>query len=72
MNNTLIYKYNVLVNGRHVETNLLGWQTALAHARKHTGNLFGKMIVEILNTGTGEILNIEQAEQAAKGIRCRQ
>lgn len=59
--NTLIYKYNILVNGKHVEFNLLGWRTALAHARTHTGNLFGKTIVEILNLTTGEIITYEEA-----------
>lgn len=69
MANTLIYKYNILVNGKHIETNILGWRTALAHARKHSGNLFGKNIVEILNTQTAEILTLEQAEIAAHKAR---
>lgn len=66
LKNTLIYYYNILVNGKHVETNLLGWRTALAHARTHTGDLFGKQIVEILNINTGEIITIEEAEIKAK------
>lgn len=61
--NTLIYKYNILVNGRHVEFNLLGWRTALAHARTHTGNLFELNRVEILNLSTGEIVTYEEAEK---------
>ena len=64
--NTLIYHYNILINGIHKEKKLLGWRTALAHARLHTGDLFGKQIVEILNTDTGEIVTLEQAEKAAK------
>lgn len=64
-NTTLIYKYNILANGRHVETNLLGWRTALAHARNHRTNLFETNIVEILNLSTGEIVTLEQAEKCA-------
>lgn len=61
----LIYKYNIIVNGIHKETNLIGWRTALAHARNWRTNLFEKNIVEILNTGTGEIVTLKQAEQFA-------
>lgn len=64
--NLLIYYYNILVNGKHVETNLFGWKTAIAHARTHSGDLFGKQIVEILNINTGEIVTLEQAEKAVK------
>ena len=58
METRLIRKYNILVDGRHVETNVLGWRTALAHARTHTGDLFGKHKVEILTLETGEIEEI--------------
>lgn len=60
----LLHKYNILVNGQHVEFNLLGWRTALAHARNHTQDLFhpGK-IVEILDLWTGEIYNIQRCAQ---------
>ena len=55
---TLIYKYNILKNGKFIETNLLGWRTALAHARTHTGDLFGNNKIEILCVETGEIQTI--------------
>ena len=58
METRLIPKYNILVNGRHIETNVIGWRTALAHARKHTGDLFGRNKVEILTLATGEIEEI--------------
>ena len=54
----LLPKYNILVNGKHVETNVLGYRTALAHARSHTGNLFERTKVEILTIATGEIEEI--------------
>lgn len=69
-NNQLIYKYNILVDGKHVETNLLGWRTALAHARKHKSDLFTKVKrVEILNLWTGEIITLEQAERQAINLK---
>lgn len=56
--NILIYHYNILCNGKHVECNLLGWRTAHAHAKKYLTNLFEKNYVEILCIDTGEIWNI--------------
>lgn len=61
----------MLVNGKHVECNLLGWRTALAHARKHSGNLFETNYIEILNIQTGEIVTLEQAERQAAAIKLR-
>lgn len=66
----LIYRYNILVDGKHTETNLLGWRTALAHARKHQTDLFTKVKkVEILNLSTGEIITLEQAEKEAINLK---
>lgn len=65
----LIYHYNIIVNGLHKETNLLGWRTALAHARNWRTNLFETNIVEILNTGTGEVVTLKQAEEFATKSR---
>lgn len=55
MATAIIPKYNILVNGKHIETEVLGYKTALAHARKYTGNLFERTKVEILTLATGEI-----------------
>lgn len=62
-----IYRYNILQDGKTVEKNIIGWQTALAHARKWTTNLFKEVKkVEILNLWTGEIISIEEAERRVK------
>ena len=67
LGNTLIYHYNVLVSGKHVETQLLGWRTALAHARYYMQDLFNPHVkVEILNTDTGEIVTVQDALKRAQ------
>lgn len=63
----LIYRYNILQDGKHVKCNILGWRTALATARKCTTNLFKEVKkVEILNLWTGEIISLEEAERRSK------
>lgn len=63
--NTLIYHYNIIDNGKHVECNLLGWRTALAHARERTSDLFNQnKQIEILCIETGEITIIQKARSA--------
>lgn len=63
---TFIYRYSILVDGKFKENNLLGWRTALAHARRYITNLFEKpKKIEILNIWTGEIINLEDAEKRA-------
>lgn len=64
-----IYKYNILINGKHKELGILGWRTALAHARNWKPNLFETpKRIEILNLWTGEIVSLEQAEFYAKQL----
>lgn len=59
-------RYNILQDGKHVECNLLGWVTALAHARKYTSNIFHETKkVEIVNIWTSEIVTLEEAEKRA-------
>jgi hypothetical protein len=65
-----IYRYTIYKENEKVEENILGWQTALAHARKYTKNLFDQpRKVEILNQWTGEIIRIEEAEERAKAYK---
>lgn len=65
-----IYRYTIYKESEKVEQNVLGWQTALAHARKYTKNLFDQpRKVEILNQWTGEIISIEEAEKRAKAYK---
>lgn len=62
-----IVRYNILRDGKHVECNIKGWRTALAHARKWQQDLFYNVRrVEILNLWTGEIISLQEAEQRAK------
>ena len=62
-----IYRYNVLVDGRHVKCNILGWRNALYQARIRAENLFEHpKKVEILNVWTGEIISLEEAEKMAR------
>lgn len=62
---SLIYHYNIIDNGIHAECNLLGWRTALAHARERTSDLFEpNKQVEILCIETGEITIIQKAQSA--------
>lgn len=61
-----IARYNLLRDGKHIECNILGWKTALAHARKWSTDLFDQpRKVEILNVWTGEIIDLAQAEKRA-------
>lgn len=61
-----IVRYSIFQNGKSVETNIKGWRTALAHARKYTQNLFTEVKkVEILNLWTGEIIDLAEAERRA-------
>lgn len=67
-----IYRYSILQDGRFVESKLVGWKTALAHARKYTTDLFNEVKkVEILNIWTGEIITIEEAERRSAAIKSR-
>lgn len=62
-----ICRYNILQDGKHVETGILGWKAALAHAERYTTNIFKEHIVEILNLWTGELVTYQQAlSRAAK------
>lgn len=65
-----IYRYNILVDGKHVETNIIGWRTALAHARKRCTDLFTEVKqIEILNLWTGEIITLNEAEKRAIDLK---
>lgn len=68
-----ISRYSILRNGKWVENKIIGWQTALAHARRWQTNLFDDrpQKVEILNIWTGEIITIEEAEERAKKYEMR-
>lgn len=67
-----IYRYSILQDGKFVESKLIGWRTALAHARKWTTNLFTDVQkVEILNLWTGEIIELEEAERRAQFFKRR-
>lgn len=65
-----IPKYDIWRNSEIVESKLLGWQTALAHARKWRTNLFDNkpQKVQIVNRWTGEIVTLEEAEKLAAKI----
>lgn len=61
-----IYRYSILREGKWVENNIIGWRTALAHARKWQTDLFNNVRkVEILNLWTGEIIDLKEAERRA-------
>lgn len=61
-----IPKYTIYRNNEKVETDVLGYRTALAHARKYTESLFIQVKkVEILNQWTGEIVSLQEAEKRA-------
>lgn len=63
---TFIVRYNILRDGKHVECNIKGWRTALAHARKWQQDLFYNVRrIEIVNLWTGEIISLQEAEQRA-------
>lgn len=63
---SFIVRYNILRDGKSVETNIKGWRTALAHARKWQQDLFYNVRkVEILNLWTGEIISLQEAERRA-------
>lgn len=68
-----ICRYNIIRDGKHIECNLIGWKTALAHARKWSTDLFNQpRKVEILNVWTGEIIDLAEAERrAAKALAIR-
>lgn len=63
-----LYRYSILRQGKFVENNIIGWKTALAHAKKWKTNLFDErpQKVEILNIWTGEIITVEEAENRVK------
>ncbi len=62
-----ICRYTIYQENKVVERNIIGWKTALAHARKYTSDLFNKIKkVEILNIWTGEIIGLEEAEKRAQ------
>lgn len=65
--NNWIYRYSIHRNGKNVENDIIGWKTALAHARKYRKCLFdwdNQVIkVEILNLWTGEIITLDEAER---------
>ena len=62
-----IYRYNVIVDGKHVKCNIIGWRNALYQARLRRENLFEHpKKVEILNIWTGEIISLEEAEKKAR------
>ena len=68
----LIYRYNVLVDGKHVKCNIVGWRNAIYQARLRAPNLFDKpKKVEILNIWTGEIISLEEAENRARMLRLK-
>ena len=72
INGYKMYLYDIYQNAKIVEENILGWRTALAHARKWQSNLFEYVNrVEILNSITGEIITIEEAEERAKNYKKR-
>ena len=61
-----IVRYNILRDGKTVESNIKGWRTALAHARKWQQDLFYHVRkIEIVNLWTGEIISLEEAEKRA-------
>lgn len=63
---SLVYKYNIYVDGKCVESNIIGWRTALKRARLRNTDLFQKpRKVEIHNAWTSEIIDIEEAEKRA-------
>lgn len=62
-----IYRYSIYRDGKSIENNIIGWKTALAHARKWQYDLFDNpKKIEILNIWTGEIISIEEAEKRSK------
>lgn len=65
-----ISRYSICVNGKWVENGLIGWRTALAHARKYIKNLFDPdnepKQIEIFNLYTSEIITLEEAENRVK------
>lgn len=65
----LIYRYNIYQDGKCVESNIVGWKTALAHARRYTTTIFKKHVVEICNAWTAEIISIEEAEKRANEFK---
>lgn len=61
-----ITRYNIHRDGKIVESNIKGWQTALAHARKWQTDLFYNVRkVEIVNLWTAEIIDLKEAERRA-------
>lgn len=64
-----ISRYCILINGKVVERKIIGWRTALAHARNRLNPLFEpNKIIEILNIWTGEIITLQEAEKRAAKI----
>lgn len=72
INGQKIYAYRIYQNSTIVEDYVMGWRSALAHARKYRTNLFEYIQrVEILNIFTGEVLTLEEAELKAKLFKAR-
>lgn len=64
-------RYNILQDGKHVETNIKTWRDALAQAEKYTSNIIREHKVEIVNVWTGEIVTYEEALKRAKEYALR-
>lgn len=62
-----INRYTIFRDGKAIENNLIGWRTALAHARKWSIDLFYNVRkIEIMNVYTAEIISLEEAERRTK------
>lgn len=60
-------RYTIFRDGKAIERNLIGWRTALAHARKWSIDLFYNVRkIEIMNVYTAEIISLEEAEQRTR------
>lgn len=60
----ILNRYTIFRDGKAIENNIIGWQTALAHARKWSIDLFYNVRkIEIMNIWTAEILSLEEAER---------
>ena len=61
-----ISRYMIYINGKCIESKIIGWRTALAHARNHYNPLFEpQKIIELVNVWTGEIITLQEAEKRA-------
>ena len=53
-----IPRYEIRVNGQIAKQNIFSLSQALAHAKRYTGDMFGKRRVQIINYYTGEITEV--------------